>query len=91
MIRAWQYRGGVERIDVPFDPLSLIDPSALIKQKIAAWGATLLIATLVTGVLGMNFQNAPNVGWRVGFLMIGLIDIALSLPLYLCFKRKRWL
>jgi magnesium transporter len=64
---------------------------SLIQQKIAAWGAILVIATLVTGVLGMNFQNVPGVGWEVGFLVVGLIDLGLSVPLYLYFKRRNWL
>lgn len=64
---------------------------SLIQQKIAAWGAILVIATLVTGILGMNFQNAPGIGWKVGFLVVGLVDLALSVPLYVYFKRKNWL
>ena len=33
-------------------------------SSIAAWGAILLIATLITGVLGMNFRNAPELDWE---------------------------
>ena len=30
------------------------------KQQIAAWGAILIVATLITGVLGMNFRDQPE-------------------------------
>ena len=41
---------------------------SLVQQSIAAWGAILLIATLITGVLGMNFTTAPELSWEEGFL-----------------------
>ena len=64
---------------------------SLVQQKIAAWGAMLIIATLVTGILGMNFRDAPNVGWVSGFVIIvGLITV-LCVPLYVYFKRRNWL
>ena len=60
-------------------------------QQLAAWGAILIIATLVTGVLGMNFRNAPALDWRDGFLIVGGIILLISLPLLMYFRRKRWL
>ncbi len=60
-------------------------------QQLTAWGAILLIATLVTGVLGMNFGNAPNLDWRDGFLLVGVIIFILSLPMFIYFRRKRWI
>ncbi len=64
---------------------------SLVQQKIAAWGAILIVATLVTGFLGMNFRNAPEVSWAEGFLIILGVMAALCLPLYLYFKRRNWL
>lgn len=61
------------------------------QQQIAAWGAIFLIATLVTGVLGMNFRNAPELDWELGFLMIAGIMVLLGLPVYIYFKRKDWI
>ena len=60
-------------------------------QQLAAWGAILIIATLVTGVLGMNFRNAPALDWRDGFLLVGGIIALISVPLLMYFRRKRWL
>jgi len=64
---------------------------SLVQQKIAAWGAILLVATLVTGALGMNFLTAPGLGWEVGFAAITGVVAVLCLPLYAYFKRRKWL
>lgn len=63
---------------------------SLVQQKIAAWGAIFLVATLVTGVLGMNFRDAPNLSWGTGFLAVGGITLVLCVPMYRYFKRKSW-
>jgi magnesium transporter len=60
-------------------------------QKLAAWGAILIVATLVTGVLGMNFRDAPNLHWREGFLVVVGIMVVVGVPMYAYFKRKDWL
>jgi magnesium transporter len=62
-----------------------------VQQKIAAWGAILLVATLLTGLLGMNFRNAPELDWEEGFAIILAISVLVGVPLYLYFKRKHWL
>ena len=61
------------------------------QQKIAAWGAIFIIATLVTGVLGMNFRNAPELNWEVGFLVIVGLMVLISIPIFWYFKRKDWI
>jgi magnesium transporter len=62
-----------------------------VQQKIAAWGAILLVATLLTGVLGMNFRNAPELDWEEGFAIIFGVAVLFGIPLYVYFKRKDWL
>jgi magnesium transporter len=64
---------------------------SLVQQRIAAWGAIFLVATLVTGVLGMNFKNAPEIGWRDGFFAITAVILLLCIPMYLFFRRRKWL
>jgi len=60
-------------------------------QQLAAWGAILIVATLITGVLGMNFRDAPDLPWHIGFAAaLGVIAL-FTLPIYLFFRRKRWL
>jgi magnesium transporter len=64
---------------------------SLVQQKIASWGAILIVATLITGMLGMNFRDAPDVGWVGGFGIILGVMALLGLPMYLYFKRRNWL
>jgi magnesium transporter len=61
------------------------------QQKIAAWGAIFLIATLMTGVLGMNFKNAPELDWELGFVAVFGLMFLVSVPIYVYFKRKDWI
>jgi magnesium transporter len=60
-------------------------------QQLAAWGAILIVATLVTGILGMNFANAPELDWGQGFLLVGGIIVVVAIPMIMYFRRKRWL
>ncbi|MEX2256925.1 MAG: magnesium transporter CorA family protein [Acidimicrobiia bacterium] len=61
------------------------------QQRIAAWGAILIVATLITGVLGMNFRNAPELDWEIGFLVIAGLMLVLGIPIFFYFKRKDWI
>ena len=60
-------------------------------QQLAAWGAILIVATLVTGFLGMNFKDAPSLHWRDGFLVVVGIMVVVAAPMYVFFKKKDWL
>jgi magnesium transporter len=64
---------------------------SLVQQRIAAWGAIFLVATLVTGVLGMNFKDSPEISWHFGFLAIAGVILLLCAPMYLFFRRRKWL
>jgi magnesium transporter len=63
-------------------------------QKISAWGAILIVPTLIAGIFGMNFENAQwqwfksvNHGFELSIAVMALI----SLLLYLWFKRSGYL
>jgi magnesium transporter len=60
-------------------------------RKISAWVAIVAVPTMVAGIYGMNFDNMPELHWRLGYYgvltLIGLIMVGL----YLNFKRNRWL
>lgn len=60
-------------------------------QRLTSWGAILIMATLITGVLGMNFRTAPDLDWKAGFVIIFGIMGAIALPMYWFFKRRKWL
>jgi len=45
----------------------------------------------VTGVYGMNFDNMPELGWRCGYPAVLGLRAALSVGLYVVFRRRGWL
>jgi magnesium transporter len=60
-------------------------------KRISAWAAILFAPTLVGTVYGMNFDHMPELGWRLGYpFALGLM-IAVSLTLYLLFRRRGWI
>jgi magnesium transporter len=60
-------------------------------KKISAWAAILFAPTLVGTVYGMNFENMPELGWQYGYPMAVLLMGAVSVVLYLVFKRRDWI
>jgi len=62
-----------------------------IMKKMTSWGAILFAAALIAGVYGMNFTNMPELHWRFGyFIALGWMA-AITLALYVWFKKKGWL
>jgi magnesium transporter len=62
-----------------------------VMKKMTSWGAILIVATLVAGIYGMNFENMPELHWRYGyFAAIGTMFLAMG-ALYIYFRRKKWL
>ncbi|MNN13667.1 Magnesium transport protein CorA [compost metagenome] len=47
--------------------------------------------TFVAGVYGMNFKNMPELEWYYGYPIAMAIMVAISMAIYLWFKRKGWL
>jgi len=60
-------------------------------KKISAWAAILFAPTIVGTVYGMNFDHMPELGWRLGYPMALGLMLAVSLGLYLLFKRRSWI
>ena len=47
--------------------------------------------TLLTGWYGMNFANMPELSWKYGYLMVGMISVAVvAIGLWVCKKKKFW-
>ena len=60
-------------------------------KRISAWAAIIFAPTLVGTIYGMNFTNMPELGWDLGYpFAIGLM-IAISVGLWLIFRRRGWL
>jgi magnesium transporter len=60
-------------------------------KKISAWAAILFAPTLVGTVYGMNFENMPELKWHLGYPLALLLMGAVSVVLYLVFKRRDWI
>jgi magnesium transporter len=62
-----------------------------VMKKMTSWGAILIVATLIAGIYGMNFDNMPELHWRFGYLAaLGTMVLATG-ALYTWFKHKDWL
>jgi magnesium transporter len=62
-----------------------------VMKMMTSWGAILIVATLIAGIYGMNFQHMPELGWQYGYLMaLGLMGVT-TFVLWRMFKRKHWL
>jgi magnesium transporter len=62
-----------------------------VMKKMTSWGAILIVATLVAGIYGMNFENMPELHWRYGYLAALATMAASTLVLHTWFKHKDWL
>jgi magnesium transporter len=60
-------------------------------KKISAWAAILFAPTLVGSIYGMNFDQMPELHWRLGYLYALMLMLAISVSLYVIFKRRGWL
>jgi magnesium transporter len=57
----------------------------------SSWGAILLVATLIAGIYGMNFEDMPELHWRFGYAgALALMAIS-TLILYRMFRKRGWL
>jgi len=63
----------------------------VINKQLAAWAAIFAIATVFTGIWGMNFRLMPELQWEYGYPVALLVIIAVCGFLYLHFKRSDWL
>jgi magnesium transporter len=61
-----------------------------IMKKVTSWAAIIAVPTAITGFYG---QNVPYPGYEthVGFLTSSAVIVAMSVALYIAFKRRDWL
>lgn len=60
-------------------------------KRISSYAAILFAPTLVAAVYGMNFEHMPELAWRYGYPLSLVAMVAVSLALYVAFKRRDWL
>ena len=60
-------------------------------QQVSAWAAIAAVATIITGIYGMNFRHMPELGWVLGYpLAIAIMGVTV-VALRWYFKRVGWL
>jgi magnesium transporter len=60
-------------------------------KRISAWGAILIVPTLVAGIFGMNFDYVPWHDHPYGFWLMVAALALFAVLLYLAFRRSGWL
>jgi magnesium transporter len=60
-------------------------------KRISAWAAIIFAPTLIGTIYGMNFVNMPELSWEWGYPMALLLMAAISVGLWLIFRRRGWL
>lgn len=60
-------------------------------RRISAWAAILFAPTLIGTVYGMNFDQMPELHWRLGYPFSLLLMFLVSVVTYGAFRRRGWL
>ena len=60
-------------------------------KRISAWAAILFAPTLIGTIYGMNFRHMPELHWRAGYPLAIALMVAISVTLYLIFRRRDWI
>jgi len=60
-------------------------------KRISAWAAILFAPTLVGTIYGMNFDYMPELHGTLGYPFALVLMLAISVSLYVVFKRRGWL
>lgn len=82
-----------EVLDFAFQAVHLQEASRQgeVNRRFAGWAAILAVPTAIAGIYGMNFEFMPELGWRFGYPAVLVLIFAVSVGLYLRFKRSGWL
>ena len=62
-----------------------------INKRLSAWAGIFAVATIFTGMWGMNFQHMPELKWEYGYPLALLVIASICGFLYSRFKRSGWL
>jgi magnesium transporter len=63
----------------------------VIIQQVSAWAAIAAVATIITGIYGMNFRHMPELGWVFGYPLAIAIMAVTVVVLRWYFRRVGWL
>jgi magnesium transporter len=62
-----------------------------IVRKVSGWAAIGIVPTFIASVYGMNFQDMPELKWKLGYPFVLCLMVTLSFTLWRFLKRWGWL
>jgi magnesium transporter len=60
-------------------------------KRLAAYAALVAVPTMIAGVYGMNFDNMPELTWRLGYPVTVAVMVAIDGYLFYRFRKAKWL
>lgn len=60
-------------------------------RLISAWVGIVAVPTMIAGIYGMNFDNMPELHHENGYFVTISVMIAVSVALFVLFRRNKWL
>jgi magnesium transporter len=60
-------------------------------KRLTAIASLLLFPTFIVGVYGQNFDEMPELHWRLGYLFSWGVIVMVTMAQLVFFRRKRWL
>ena len=60
-------------------------------RKITAYAALFAVPTMFAGIYGMNFDDMPELHWRLGYPLVMFVIVLLCAWMFRTFRRNHWL
>lgn len=61
-----------------------------IVRKLTASSIMLMVASLIAGIYGMNFDHMPELHWTLGYPMALSMMLVATVTLYVVFRKRHW-
>jgi magnesium transporter len=62
-----------------------------VMRVLTIFAAFFLPLTFIVGIYGMNFHRMPELGWRLGYPLVIVGMLVVSVVIFLWFRRRGWL
>ncbi|MGH8767889.1 MAG: magnesium/cobalt transporter CorA [Burkholderiales bacterium] len=62
-----------------------------VTKRLAGYAALVAVPTMIAGIYGMNFDNMPELTWRLGYPLSVAVMVAIDGYLFYRFRKAKWL